>query len=46
MLFRSPNVPGSLDMGKLNMQLLDWDKATPESLKAFEAKWNKLFGAR
>jgi iron(III) transport system substrate-binding protein len=41
-----PNVPGSLDMRKLNMQLLDWDKATPESLKTFEAKWNKLFGAR
>ncbi len=41
-----PNVPGSLDTSKLNLQLLDWEKHTPESIKAFEAKWNKLFGAR
>lgn len=41
-----PNIPGSLDMRKYNMQVLDWDKATPESIKAFEAKWNRLFGAR
>ena len=41
-----PNIPGSLDTSKLNLQLVDWDKQTPESLKAFEVKWNKLFGAR
>jgi len=41
-----PNIPGSLDMRKYNMQVLDWDKATPESIKTFEAKWNRLFGAR
>jgi iron(III) transport system substrate-binding protein len=41
-----PNVPGSLDTTKYKMQLLDWEKATPESLKTFEAKWNKLFGTR
>lgn len=41
-----PNVPGSIDTSKLNLQLLDWDKHSPESIKAFEAKWNKLFGAR
>lgn len=39
-------VPGSLDTSKINLQLLDWDKATPESLKAFEGRWNKLFGTR
>ena len=41
-----PNVPGSIDTSKLNLQLLDWDKATPESLKAFQARWDKLFGTR
>ena len=41
-----PNIPGSLDMKKLNAVVLDWDKETPESLKAFEVRWNKLFGSR
>lgn len=41
-----PNIPGSLDLSKHNMQIVDWDKMTPESLKTFEARWNKLFGAR
>lgn len=39
-------VPGSLDMAKINLTLVDWDKVNPEAMKAFEAKWNKLFGAR
>ena len=39
-------VPGALDTSKMNIQMLDWEKQTPESVKAFEAKWNKLFGAR
>ena len=41
-----PNVPGSLDTTKLNLQLIDWQKETPEMMKAFEARWNKLFGTR
>ena len=41
-----PNVPGALDTSKMNIQMLDWEKQTPESVKAFEAKWNKLFGTR
>ena len=39
-------VPGSLDMAKINLTLVDWDKVNPEAVKAFEARWNKLFGAR
>ncbi len=41
-----PNVPGSLDMTKLKMQLIDPETYTPERVKAFEAKWNALFKAR
>lgn len=39
-------VPGSLDMAKINLTLVDWDKVNPEAVKVFEARWNKLFGAR
>jgi iron(III) transport system substrate-binding protein len=41
-----PNVPGALDVSKINLTLIDWDKVTPEGVKAFEARWNSLFGAR
>jgi rhodanese-related sulfurtransferase len=41
-----PNVPGALDISKINLTLIDWDKVTPEGVKAFEARWNSLFGAR
>jgi hypothetical protein len=43
---RLPNVPGALDVSKINLTLIDWDKVTPEGVKAFEARWNSLFGAR
>jgi len=35
-----PGVPGSLDLSKVNLQLIDWDKVTPEGVKAYEARWN------
>jgi iron(III) transport system substrate-binding protein len=41
-----PGVPGSLDLSKVNLQLIDWDKVTPEGVKAYETRWNSLFGAR
>ena len=41
-----PNVPGSLDMKKLKMQMIDPETFPPERVKAFEAKWNELFKAR
>lgn len=41
-----PGVPGALDMSKVNLTLIDWDKVTPEGVKAFENRWNSLFGAR
>ena len=41
-----PNVPGSLDMNKLKMQMIDPETYPPERVKAFEAKWNALFKAR
>ena len=41
-----PNVPGSLDMKKLKMQMIDPETYPPERVKAFEAKWNELFKAR
>jgi len=41
-----PNVPGALDMAKINLTLIDWDKVTPEGVKTFETRWNTLFGAR
>jgi hypothetical protein len=41
-----PGVPGALDTSKVNLSLIDWDKVTPEGVKAFEARWNSLFGAR
>jgi iron(III) transport system substrate-binding protein len=41
-----PGVPGALDISKVNLTLIDWDKVTPESVKAFEVRWNSLFGAR
>jgi len=39
-------VPGSLDMTKLKMQLIDPETYTQERVKAFEGKWNTLFKAR
>ena len=39
-------VPGALDLSKVNLQLIDWDKVTPEGVKAYETRWNSLFGAR
>ena len=39
-------VTGALDVSKVNLTLIDWDKVTPEGVKAFEARWNSLFGAR
>lgn len=39
-------VPGALDTNKYNLSLIDWEKVTPEGVKAFEARWNSLFGAR
>lgn len=39
-------VPNALDISKVNLSLIDWDKVTPEGVKAFEARWNTLFGAR
>jgi len=41
-----PNVPGSMDISKLNLQFTDPEKVTPESIKAFEARWSKLFKQR
>jgi hypothetical protein len=41
-----PNVPGALDVSKINLTLIDWDKVTAEGVKTFEARWNSLFGAR
>ena len=41
-----PGVAGSLDLSKVNLQLIDWDKVTPEGVKAYEVRWNSLFGAR
>ncbi len=41
-----PGVPGALELSKINLTLIDWDKVTPEGVKAFEARWNSLFGAR
>lgn len=41
-----PGVPGALDTSKVNLSLIDWDKVTPEGVKAFEVRWNSLFGAR
>lgn len=41
-----PGVPGALDTAKYNLSLIDWEKVTPEGVKAFEARWNSLFGAR
>lgn len=41
-----PGVPGALDPAKVNLTLIDWDKVTPEGVKAFENRWNLLFGAR
>ncbi len=41
-----PGVPGALDTSKINLTLIDWDKVTPEGVKAFEARWNSLFVAR
>jgi len=41
-----PGVAGSIDLAKINLTLVDWDKVNMESVKAFEVKWNKLFGAR
>jgi len=41
-----PNVPGAIDISKMNVHMLDWEQATPEALKTFSARWNKLFGAR
>jgi len=41
-----PGVPGALDTSKVNLTLIDWDKVTPEGVKAFEVRWNSLFGAR
>ena len=39
-------VTGALDVSKVNLTLIDWDKVTPEGVKAFETRWNSLFGAR
>jgi iron(III) transport system substrate-binding protein len=41
-----PGVPGALDTARYNLSLIDWEKVTPEGVKAFEARWNSLFGAR
>lgn len=41
-----PNVPGALDVSKINLTLIDWDKVTAESVKTFENRWNTLFVAR
>ena len=41
-----PNLPGSIDISKSKVQMLDWEKTTPEMLKAYEAKWQKLFQVR
>ncbi len=41
-----PGVAGALDLSKVNLTLIDWDKVTPEGVKAFENRWNSLFGAR
>lgn len=41
-----PGVSGALDVSKVNLTLIDWDKVTPEGVKAFETRWNSLFGAR
>jgi len=39
-----PGVPGALDISKINLSLIDWDKVTPEGVKAYETRWNSLFG--
>ena len=41
-----PGVPGAFDTSKVNLTLIDWVKVTPEGVKAFENRWNSLFGAR
>lgn len=41
-----PGVPGALDISKVNLTLIDWDKVTPEGVKAFEVRWNSLFVPR
>lgn len=41
-----PNFPGSIDLKANNISLLDWNEYTPERIKAFEQRWNSLFGAR
>jgi iron(III) transport system substrate-binding protein len=41
-----PGVAGSIDIAKINLTLVDWDKVNMDAVKAFEGKWNKLFGAR
>lgn len=41
-----PNFPGSIDLKANNISLLDWNEYPPERIKAFEQRWNTLFGAR
>jgi len=39
-----PGVPGSLDIKSI--VLFDPEKYTPDAIKAFEEKWNKIFKSR
>jgi iron(III) transport system substrate-binding protein len=41
-----PNFPNSIDLKANNISLLNWEEYPPERIKAFEQRWNSLFGAR
>ena len=41
-----PGFPKSIDLKANNISLLNWNDYTPERIKAFEARWNSLFGTR